>query len=52
MTGLNTQGVQNFSIIFGSTGKAPFPTDQTLLMFCRHNIITVYGNDGIKVVGR
>lgn len=52
MTGLNTQGVQNFSVIFGATGKNPYPSDQTLLIFARHNIIVIYGNDGIRVVGR
>jgi len=52
MTGLNTQGVQNFSVIFNTTGQNPFPSDQTLLIFTRCNVIVVYTKDGVKVIGK
>jgi hypothetical protein len=52
MTGLNTQGVQNFAIIFNTTGMDSFPYDETLLIFTRQNILVVYGQDGIKVIGK
>lgn len=52
MTGINTQGVQNFSVIFNTVNTSPFPSDQTLLMFTRQNVIVVYGVDGIKVIGK
>lgn len=52
MTGINTQGVQNFSIIFNTVNTQPFPTDQTLLMFTRQNVIVLYSADGIKVIGK
>ncbi len=51
MTGLNTQGVQNFSVIFNTSNISPFPSDQTLLIFNRINTITVYTPTGIKVIG-
>ena len=52
MTGINTQGVQNFSVIFNTTGVNSFPSDQTLLIFTRQNTMTVFTNDGIKVIGK
>lgn len=52
MNGLNTQGVQNFYVIFNTTGKNPFPTDQTLYIFTRSNAIVIYTNNGIKVLGK
>lgn len=51
MNGLNTQGVQNFSVILNTTNLNPFPSDQTLLIFTRNNVITIYGKNGIKVIG-
>lgn len=51
MTGINTQGVQNFSLIFNTTNMGHFPSDQTLLIFTRSNIIVIYDSKGIKVVG-
>lgn len=52
MTGINTQGVQNFSVILNTVNTSPFPSDQTLLIFTRQNIIVVYGADGIQVIGK
>lgn len=52
MTGINTQGVQNFSVIFNTNNAQPFPSDQTLLMFTRQNVIVIYAADGIKVIGK
>lgn len=52
MTGINTQGVQNFSVIFNTISTNPYPEDETLLIFTRQNIVVIYSNDGIKVLGK
>lgn len=52
MNGLNAQGIQNFSVIFNTTGKNSFPSDQTLLIFTRQNVLVIYEANGVKVIGK
>lgn len=42
MTGINTQGVQNFSVLFNTINVAPYPHDETLLIYTRQNVIVLY----------
>lgn len=52
MTGINTQGVQNFSVIFNTNNTTPYPKDETLLIFTRQNVIVLYEANGIRVIGK
>lgn len=42
MNGLDTRGGKNLEIVFGCTPNNPYPRDQTMYVFCRANVITVY----------
>lgn len=52
MTGINTMNARPFDVVFDASTVNYFPSDQTLYIFSRANVINVYGNNGIKVLGR
>lgn len=43
MTGLNTMNARPFDVVFDATTTNYFPSDQTLYIFSRANVINVYG---------
>lgn len=52
MTGVDTRNVRPFDVLFDTSPINPFLSDQTLYIYCRSHVIVIYGNDGIKVLGR
>jgi hypothetical protein len=52
MSGLNTNGAQQMSVLLAADPREVYPNDQTMLMFSRANIVVLYGKDGVNVLGR
>lgn len=50
-TGINTRGARPFDVIFDAPPINAFPTDQTLYIYARANVVVVYGNNGVRVIG-
>jgi hypothetical protein len=49
--GLDTRGYRQFDVTFNNLPVDVFPTDQTMLIFIRANVVVQYTFDGIKVMG-
>lgn len=44
MTGVDTRNARPFDILFDASTTNYFPTDQTMYVFSRSNVIVVYSN--------
>jgi hypothetical protein len=51
ITGLNTVGYRQFDVTFNNSPSNIFPSDQTLLIFTRANVIVRFTENGINVLG-
>lgn len=43
MTGVDTRQVRPFDLVFDASTTNYFPTDQTMYIFTRSNVVVVYG---------
>jgi hypothetical protein len=49
--GLDTRGYRQFDVTFNTLPNDVFPSDQTMLIFCRSNVVLRFTNMGIEVMG-
>ena len=52
MTGVDTRSARPFDVLFDCSATNYFPTDQTLYIFTRSNVVVLYTANGVKVIGR
>lgn len=52
MIGVDTRNARPFDVLFDTAAIQPFTTDQTLYIFTRVNVLVVYGENGVQVLGR
>lgn len=52
MNGIDTRQARPFEIVFGTQPTGAFPRDQTMYIFLRQNIITIYTKNGVQVIGK
>lgn len=45
--GIDTRGFRQFDVTFNSLPVDVYPHDETMLVFCRSNVIIKFSNDGI-----
>jgi hypothetical protein len=52
MTGVDSRNARPFDLLFDTYNTNYFPTDQTMYVFTRSNIVILYTMNGVKTVGR
>jgi hypothetical protein len=52
MSGVDTRNVRPFDVLFDTAPINSFPSDQTLYIYARSNVLVTYGRNGITVLGR